>query len=312
MVTHRASARSGFRHFFVRGLAIVLPSILTIWILFVAYQFVQDRIAGPINSGFQTLLLSSPWPVVAYEQEIQYEMDGLTSLDLEVFRKLPDPRAKRAWLQKRVRREKIEDWWTRYALPLDVLGLVVAILLIYIVGAVLGSFIGRRLYARGEELISKVPLIKQVYPSVKQVTDFLVGPADGQKRMKFSRVVAVEYPRKGLWSVGLVTGGTMQTIQIHTGRPSLTVFVPSSPTPFTGYVITVPKEDTLDLPVTIEEALRFAVSAGVIVPPSQLIETAEQPAAPAPGATSEGLPQISAEPPAEATLPESPPESPPE
>jgi len=168
--------------------------------------------------------------------------------------------------------------WARRAFVLNLIGLIVAILLIYIVGAILGSFIGRRLYARGEQLISKVPLIKQVYPSVKQVTDFLVSPADEAEKMRFSRVVAVEYTRRGLWSVGLVTGSTMRMIQDRAGKPSLTVFVPSSPTPFTGYVITAPTEDTIDLPMTVEEALRFAVSAGVIVPPSQLIATSQAPA----------------------------------
>ena len=179
------------------------------------------------------------------------------------------------YLQRHVRKQKLGRWWREYSYALDLIGLVVAVLLIYIVGATLGSIIGRRLYARGEQLISKVPLIKQVYPSVKQVTEFLVGPSDEAEKMRFSRVVAVEYPRKGLWSVGLVTGSTMRMIQERAGTPSLTVFIPSSPTPFTGYVITVPKEDTIDLPVTIEEALRFSVSAGVIVPPSQLTKTYE-------------------------------------
>jgi uncharacterized membrane protein len=105
---------------------------------------------------------------------------------------------------------------------------------------------------------------------VKQVTDFIFAGNDDDK-LKFNRVVAVEYPRKGLWSVGLVTGDTMQLIQDRAGQSCVTVFVPSSPTPFTGYVITVPKQDTIDLGITIEEALRFAISGGVIVPDSQRI-----------------------------------------
>lgn len=284
MVKHRASTKSGFRHFFLRGLAIILPSILTIWILFVAYQFVQNRIAGPINKGIREVLIRAPWPVVSNEQLEQKARNTLQDENLQAYMATP-VEARPAWLRKHVRRSTIERWWSQSSLLLDLFGLIVAILLIYIVGAVLGSFIGRRLYARGEEVISKVPLIKQVYPSVKQVTDFLFGPADESKRMRFSRVVAVEYPRKGLWSVGLVTGTTMRAIQARAGKPSLTVFVPSSPTPFTGYVITVPKEDTLDLDISVEEALRFSVSAGVIVPPSQMIPTAEAPLAVAPSAS---------------------------
>ena len=69
-----------------------------------------------------------------------------------------------------------------------------------------------------------------------------------------------------------MTGDTMRTIQDHAGQDCITVFVPSSPTPFTGYVITVPKTDTIDLPVTVEQALRFTVSGGVIIPPTEVIK----------------------------------------
>ena len=118
-------------------------------------------------------------------------------------------------------------------------------------------------------MLHRVPVFRAVYPYVKQVTDFLVG--SGEPKTHFSDVVAVEYPRKGLWSVGLVTGDTMATIQDQADQSCITVFVPSSPTPFTGYVITVPKDDTIDLPITIDQALRFTVSGGVIIPPSQVI-----------------------------------------
>ena len=268
---NRGSAKSGFRKFFFRGLGILLPSVLTIWILFVAYQFVQTRIAGPINEGIKKVVVLTPLLSVNEQERAEAEA-ALTSEERVAWR---NAGGLGAWLDRHVRKQKLARWWEDYGFALDLIGLVVAVLLIYIVGAALGSIIGKRLYAGGERLISRVPLIKQVYPSVKQVTEFLVGPSDEVEKMRFSRVVAVEYPRKGLWSVGLVTGSTMRMIQERAGTPSLTVFIPSSPTPFTGYVITVPKEDTIDLPVTIEEALRFSVSAGVIVPPSQLTKTYE-------------------------------------
>ena len=107
-------------------------------------------------------------------------------------------------------------------------------------------------------------------PSCKQVTDFFFGD-NSKERLQFSRVVAVQYPRKGIWSVGLVTGDTMRRIEQEAGGPCLTVFIPSSPTPFTGYVITVPRTDTMDLPISIEDAIKFAVSGGVVVPASQQI-----------------------------------------
>lgn len=264
----RATARSGFRHFFLRGLAILLPSILTIWILFVAYQFMQNRIAGPINEGVRLGLSYSPWPIIV-EEELQAAAARVNRDDPALFKAVQNDRQ---WMRRHARKAKLNKYWNRYAFPLDLIGLIIAILLIYIAGAFLGSFIGRRLYRGGENLIAKVPLIKQVYPSVKQVTDFLVGSDEARDRMQFSRVVAVEYPRKGIWSIGLVTGATMRAIDERIGKSCLTVFVPSSPTPFTGYTITVAEEDTIDLPISIEQALRFTISGGVIVPPQQLVQ----------------------------------------
>jgi uncharacterized membrane protein len=181
--------------------------------------------------------------------------------------------ARRQWMSERddmvlaARRVALGGWW-QATRAMDLIGLVIAIMLIYILGVILTSYVGRRLYSGGEELVNRIPFIRRVYPSVKQVTDFFFG---GDKKLQFSQVVAVEYPRKGLWAVGLVTGTTMRMIQDRVGAPCLTVFIPSSPTPFTGYVITVPKAETIDLPISIEDAIKFAVSGGVVVPPNQQI-----------------------------------------
>ena len=82
----------------------------------------------------------------------------------------------------------------------------------------------------------------------------------------FSRVVAVEYPRKGIWSLGFVTGAGFRTVVDRVEKEFLTVMVPTSPTPVTGWVITIPKEETVALDMTIEEAFRFVISAGVVSP----------------------------------------------
>jgi uncharacterized membrane protein len=108
----------------------------------------------------------------------------------------------------------------------------------------------------------KLPLVKQVYPYIKQITDFILSRPD----FSFSKVVAIQYPRTGVWSLGLVTGKGIQKIVEAHQREFLTVFVPSSPTPFTGYVIMTAKDETIELDMTVEEALRFTVSGGVITP----------------------------------------------
>ncbi len=290
-----------FRRFFLRGLGILLPTLLTIWLFVWAYGFVQANFAGPINLGVKHLLVEfSPYPMAADEDYdevfgIESKEDGGLSTAQKTAWGLVDEQVRneigedeydktrqltqrRAWMQSQpdveqiVRTNVVNRWWNSFTIGswviMDLIGLVIAVVLIYIVGWLVGSFIGRRLYHKGEELVHRVPLIRNIYPAIKQVTDFFVG---AEKRPQFSAVVAVEYPRKGLWSVGLVTGETMSLIQAKAGVQCLTVFIPSSPTPFTGYVITVPKADTIDLPITIEEAIKFAVSGGVLIPPGQQI-----------------------------------------
>lgn len=236
------------------------------------YQFVQQRIAEPINMGIRAGLARwSPLPVVLEEDLVGIEKE-LTQAQREQMRRAEDPKG---WLRVYAKSIKIQNLWSQYSFPLDLLGLIVAFVLIYIVGLLLGSYIGHSLYKRGEMILQRLPLFKQVYPSVKQITDFLV--SDGNERLKqFSRVVAVQYPRRGIWSVGFITGDTMSLIEKQAGVPCATVFIPSSPTPFTGYTISVPRSDMIELPITVEEALRFTVSGGVVLPPSQAKRLSEQ------------------------------------
>ena len=132
-------------------------------------------------------------------------------------------------------------------------------------GALLASYVGKRLWRRIEKGIMNTPFLRRVYPYVKQVTDFLLAQEE-EGNLSFSRVVAVEYPRKGIWSIGFVTGSGLKKITQSVQKEFLTVLVPNSPTPVTGYVIIVHKEQTIALEMTIEEAVRFAVSASVVAP----------------------------------------------
>ena len=117
-------------------------------------------------------------------------------------------------------------------------------------------------------LLYRIPLIRAIYPHVKQVTDFLLS----ERQVEFSGVVAVEYPRKGTWSVALSTGRPINTVQNSVEEELITVFIPSSPTPVTGYVIQVPRHETIELSLSIDEALRFTISGGVIKPGEMLPE----------------------------------------
>ena len=146
----------------------------------------------------------------------------------------------------------------------SIAGFIIALAVVLVVGALLASVVGKTLWRTVEKFIMNTPFLRQVYPYIKQVTDFLF--TQQQQKTMFSRVVAVEYPRKGVWSMGLVTGGGLKKVIDKVEKEFLTILIPTSPTPFTGFVIMVPKEQTIDLDMTVEEAIRFSISAGVITP----------------------------------------------
>ena len=227
---------SDFKRFFLRGLAAVLPTILTLMVLIYVFKFVQKYIGKYINIAAMWLLVNV-WTRAAEEEAA-----------------VPKERIEQVW----------QDyfWWV---------GFVLAVIAIYIFGRFVASFIGRGIWRLTERTLLRMPLIRAIYPYVKQVTDFLFS----ERKIEFSRVVAVEYPRKGVWSVGLVTGAGMRTLQNASGTDLLTVFIPSSPTPVTGYTVTVRRDEVIDLPMSIDSALRFTVSGGVIIPSNQQLSEAE-------------------------------------
>ena len=102
---------------------------------------------------------------------------------------------------------------------------------------------------------------------MKQVTDFVI--ADKSNQFQGSRVVAVQPHEKGIWSIGLVTGGGVPQLTEAVGEEMVTVFVPSSPTAFSGYVLVVPRASVVELPLKVEEAMRLLVSGGVLVPSAE-------------------------------------------
>ncbi len=280
--SHPRSFFADFRVFFVRGLVVLLPSVLTLWIVVKAYQFIDTTIAEPINRGIRLVMYNATphWGVLRNEFEpTDDEIAAERARLVQSGRRNLNDSVIRGELVSR----EIQQWWDRrFFGAMNLVGLIVAITGVYIAGRLLGGFFGRRIYRRLETAITSLPIFKQVYPSVKQVVDFLFGQ---DRQIQFNRVVLVEYPRKGIWSVGLGTGAAMRSVQDVTGEESMTIFIPSSPTPFTGYTITVPRRSAIDLPITIDEALKFVVSGGVLLPKGQTPPGAEglvieQPASP--------------------------------
>ena len=255
--------------YFLHGLAVLLPSILTIWLFVWGYGFIQNNISKHLNRGLVHLIaLAAHESVEISDNEIKAYLRE-TRDDLKENPEELAIHAKRPEIERQVRiwklKKNLAKTWVDG--PGSIVGFLIAVVGVCILGALLASYVGKSLWRRAEKFILSTPMLRRVYPYIKQITDFLL-TNEGQKKL-FSRVVAVEYPRKGIWSIGFVTGSGLEKVVNQVKREFVTVLIPTSPTPFTGFVITVPKKQTIDLDMTIEEALRFIVSGGVIAPGSE-------------------------------------------
>lgn len=148
-----------------------------------------------------------------------------------------------------------------YEVVTFLIGLVGTILIVLAVGAVARNFLGRKLVDFGESIITKIPLARTIYMATKQVIETLFMGA-GMKKLK--RVALFEYPRKGVYSIGFITG-TLEDGRHHnqSGRKLVSLFVPTTPNPTSGYYIMLPEEDVKELSITVEDAFRIIMSAGL-------------------------------------------------
>lgn len=226
----------------------MLPTLITLWLLTWAWEFLWNSIGVYIIRAFTRV----------------YETSG-------TVRVLPTQRPEYlAWA------------WREELFATRLIGVILAIILVYLVGVVLGNFIGHTAWRLAEFVVIRVPLIRAIYPAVKQVTDFLLSDRSGQFRG--SRVVAVRPHEGNIWSIGLVTGPGVAALNASSGEEMVTVFIPSSPTAFSGYVVVVPRSGVVDLPIPVDDAMRMLVSGGVIQPvptkSAPAISTGDLPQAP--------------------------------
>ena len=141
------------------------------------------------------------------------------------------------------------------------LGIVLTLVLIWLTGLLASNVLGRRLIGIGNSLLTRLPIIGSIYGPVKQFTETLVST---EKDRGFRRVVLAEYPSRGLWILGFVTG----EVRFEDGKMGRCVFVPTSPNPATGWMVICPSEKVRDTRLTVEEAMQLIVSGGLVVPPS--------------------------------------------
>jgi len=142
------------------------------------------------------------------------------------------------------------------------LGIIVTLALITIAGLVTTSYVGYKIVQSGEDLVDRIPFVRNIYQAIKKISDSMFM----DKRNSFKKVVLVEFPRKGIYTIGFVTGVPSGEIRKKAGQNCISVFLPTTPNPTSGYLIIVPEDELVHMDMSVEEALTFIISVGIVTP----------------------------------------------
>jgi uncharacterized membrane protein len=142
------------------------------------------------------------------------------------------------------------------------LGVLLSFLILLATGVVAANFFGQRLILAWEALLGRIPFVKSIYSSVKQVSDTLLS----DKSNAFRKALLVEFPREGCWTIGFLTGLPDRTIAPHLPGEHVSVYVPTTPNPTGGYFVILPRERVRELDMSVDEALKYIISMGVVAP----------------------------------------------
>jgi uncharacterized membrane protein len=147
--------------------------------------------------------------------------------------------------------------------PLPFVGALFTLLVILLFGVVARHLFGNEMVRIYERLLDRVPVARSIYAGVKQLTEAILF---ADTRESFRRVVLVEYPRKGLWAIAFTTGPTRGPVQASLPGPTLNCFVPTTPNPTSGFYLLVPEDEVMEVELSVEEAFKLVMSAGLVAP----------------------------------------------
>lgn len=142
------------------------------------------------------------------------------------------------------------------------LGVLLSLTLLLITGIIATNILGQRVVAWSEALLDKIPLVRTIYNAAKQMSHAIFS-TNGHA---FRKVLMFEYPRKGVWSIGFQTGEATSEITKHIGSEMVSIYIPTTPNPTSGFIILVPKDEVVELSMSIDDALKFIISLGVMQP----------------------------------------------
>jgi uncharacterized membrane protein len=316
--------RATATQFFLKGLAIVLPPILTLVILVWIGQMIYSYVVSPITTGVRFVIAEvvdksrptldlvpapefPPLPYCGSEYRIppnaaqelhaqseaarratvsangqkQVEQTPLSSLADVAYVPFGERSVPYLDFAEVAARMRANDWpatstglymelvtirYFKSLGSLSALATALTIVGLYFLGRFVTARMGQWAVNRFETLVlARVPIISSVYSSVKQVTDFFFS----ERPIAYNRVVAVEFPRRGVWTIGFAMGESLIEMTLAAGEQMISVMIPAAPMPMTGWVVSVPKSAIIDLNITLEQAFQYYLSCGVLVPEHQ-------------------------------------------
>ena len=147
----------------------------------------------------------------------------------------------------------------------ELAGFILTISFIYFTGILISNVLGKQIYGWFEKILSRIPFVNTIYRTIKQITSHLSSP----DRQAFKKVVFIEYPRKGIWTLSMVTGESIN----DNGELYYHIFIPTTPNPTSGFLLYIPKIDTLQTNMSIEEGMKIIISGGILAPKVNQIDT---------------------------------------
>jgi uncharacterized membrane protein len=153
------------------------------------------------------------------------------------------------------------------------LGVILTVILLLITGVLTANFVGRAFLKGWESLLDRIPVARSIYSAAKNFAEIVFSDSGNA----FSKVLLVEYPRKGIYTITFQTASEIGEIQARTGEDVVACFVPTTPNPTSGFIIVVPKKDTIELDMEVDEAVKLVMSLGVVIPKWNKDQTRELP-----------------------------------
>ena len=204
--TDRIGLFARFRRYFLAGILVTSPILITAYVTWLIVTFVDTQVAGMLPESLD------------FTKKLPHQIPGI--------------------------------------------GLIISIITITFIGAITPGFIGRTLLKAGERILNKMPVVRSIYGAIKQIMETVMSTNSDS----FREVVLVEYPRKGIWVIGFVTGETKGEVQSLTKDKVINIFVPTTPNPTSGFLLFIPQKDLVYMDMKVEDAVKMVISGGIVTP----------------------------------------------